>query len=282
MKRVMITGALALAIAVPGLMAQTPKVKSKAEAQAIQTMFSAHTADERIAAAENVLTKYADTEFKSVALLFEAASYEEKGDWENAIVFGERAIDADPKNYQALLLVAQQTVGHTKEFDLDKAEKLAKVDKDATAAIAAVKDAPKPRKELSDEQWAAAQKDAISQAHSLLGISAMTGKKYDVAATEFKAAIEGAAKPDPATMVRLGMALSNDGKYDEAIAQFDKVMAMPDANATVKQYAQSQRVVAVQKKDPGKAGTATAPVNPATAKPAAPANPATPPSPKQE
>ena len=38
-------------------------------------MYSAHTADARIAAAENVLTKFADTEFKAEALYFEAASY---------------------------------------------------------------------------------------------------------------------------------------------------------------------------------------------------------------
>ena len=47
---------------------------------------------------------------------------------------------------------------------------------------------------------------------------------------EFKASIDGLDKPDPANMVRLGKAYSDEGKYDEAIAQFDKVMAMPDVN----------------------------------------------------
>jgi tetratricopeptide (TPR) repeat protein len=269
--RIMWTGALMLAMAVPALLAQ-PKPKSRGEAEALQAMQNAKTPDERIAAAENVLTKYADTEFKSIALLYEAFSYQQKGDWENAIIFGDRAVEADPKNYQALLLVAQQVVQHTKEFDLDREEKLNKVEKYANNAITAVKAAPKPRPELSDEQWAAAQKDAISQAHEMMGLAAMIRKKYDTAEAEFKAAVEGTPKPDPTTVVRLGMAYSDDGKYDQAIAEFDKAMAMPDALPQVRQFAQAQRVRAIQKKG-AKAPPATPP-----ASPAAPANPAPPPA----
>jgi hypothetical protein len=70
-------------------------------------MFGAQTADARIAAAENVLTKFADTEFKAVALYFEAASYEQKGDYEHTVVFGERTLEADPKHYQAMLMLAR-------------------------------------------------------------------------------------------------------------------------------------------------------------------------------
>ena len=33
-------------------------------------------------------------------------AYSQKGDGPNAIVYGNRAIEADPKNFQALLLVS--------------------------------------------------------------------------------------------------------------------------------------------------------------------------------
>jgi len=270
MNRVIWRGAVALAIALPGLLAQQPKPKSQAEVEALRTMFGAQTADARIAACENVLTKFADTEFKAVALYFEAVSYDEKHDYENTIVFGERTLEADPKYYQAMLLLAGVIAQRTKEFDLDREEKLAKVEKYAKSALELVKDAPKPNSTITDEQWTAAKKDFAAQAHSALGMGAMARKKYDVAESEFKLSLEVADRPDAATMVRLGKAYSDDGKYDDAIAQFDKVMAMPDASVPVKQIAQAERVRTMQKKNPAKPAEAAPPANPAPPKPETP------------
>src|SRR5215467_1062062 len=64
---------LALA-AVSGLWAQ--KVKSQGEAEALQAVFKTTTADDRIKSAQNVLIKYADTEFKSLMLLTIAQAYQ--------------------------------------------------------------------------------------------------------------------------------------------------------------------------------------------------------------
>lgn len=271
MKRIIWSSALALAVAVPALLGQ-PKPKSTAEFDALKAMFGATTPDARIAAAENVLTKFVDSDFKATALYFEAASYREKGDYEHAVVFGERTLEADPKHYQAMLLLAELIAQHTKEFDLDREEKLAQVQKYATGALDIVKDAPKPNPNLTDDQWTAAKKDFASEAHTSLGMAAMVRKKYDVAESEFKLSIEGAEHADPASIVRLGKAYSEDGKYDEAIAQFDKVMAMQDVDVRVKQVAQAERVRTFQKKNP--------PKPPAAAPPASPAPPdATPPQP---
>jgi tetratricopeptide (TPR) repeat protein len=267
-KKIMLTGAVVLAAALPALLAQ-PKPKSKDEYDALQAMFSAQTADARIAASENVLTKFADTEFKAVALYFEALSYDQKRDYEHTVVFGERSLEADPKYYQAMLLLATVIAQHTKEFDLDREEKLAQVEKYAKTAEVLLKDAPKPNSNRTDDQWTAARKDFAAEAHAALGTGAMARKKYDVAESEFKLAIDGAEKPDPANMVRLGKVYSDDGKYDDAIAQFDKVMAMPDINVQVRQVAQAERVRTIQKKGPAKPAD-PAPANPAPPKPEAP------------
>src|ERR1017187_2420831 len=203
MKRIILSGALALAVALPGLLAQ-PKPKSAVELEALKTMFGAQDADPRIAACENVLTKFADTEFKAVALYFEAASYEQKGDFEHTVVFAERTIEADPKHFQAMLMLAALIAQHTKEFDLDREEKLAQVEKYAKTALDLLKDAPKPNPNITDDQWAAAKKDFAAEAHAALGMGAMARKKFDVAESEFTVAPDGADKPDPATLVRLG------------------------------------------------------------------------------
>jgi tetratricopeptide (TPR) repeat protein len=275
MKRIVLRGALALAVALPGLLAQPaqPKPKSNEELEALKTMFGAQTPDARIAAAENVLTKFKDTDFKAVALYFEAASYREKGDYEKTVVFGERTVEADPKHFQAMLMLATVIAQHTKEFDLDREDKLAQVEKYSKTALELLKDAPKPNPSLTDDQWAAAKKDFAADAHTALGLGALARKKFDVAEGEFKLALEVAERPDPANMVRLGKAYMDDGKYDDAIAQFDKVMAMQDINVTVRQIAQAERVRAFQKKGPIKpadAAPAANPANPAPPKPDAP------------
>lgn len=266
-KQFFLSGGLVLTVAATALLAQ-PKPKSQGEVDALKAMFGAATADARIAAAENVLTKYKDTEFKAVALFFEAASYEQKGDYENTVVFAERTLEADPSHFQAMLMLAQNIAQHTKEFDLDREEKLAKVDKYAKGALILIPNAPKPNPALTDAQWDGAKKDFLAQAHVALGIGAVLRKKYDVAETEYKTSLETGEKPEPATMVRLGSAYSLDGKYDEAVAQFDKVMALADASAQIKQIAQAERVRAITKK-----GAASKPAGPATPATAAPPQP---------
>ncbi|MGA2136769.1 MAG: tetratricopeptide repeat protein [Bryobacteraceae bacterium] len=257
MKRSIFGGAVVMAAVLPGLMAQ-PRPKTQEEFDAVKAMFGAATADARIAAAENLLTKFADTQFKATALYFEAMSYEQKGDYDHSVVFGERTLEADPNHYQAMLMLALEIAQHTKEFDLDKAEKLAQVDKYTKKALELLKDAPKPNAGLTDDQWAAGKKDFESQAHTAMGMSALADKKYDAAEREFKTAIEVGSQPDPSNLVRLGKAYYEEAKYDDAIAQFDKVMATPDVNPTVRQIAQAERVRSIQKKGGAKPATPAA------------------------
>jgi len=252
MNRLLLAGLLALVSGLAGLMAQKqPQPKSQKELDAVKAVFEAQTPDARITAAENLLLKFADTEFKPIALYLEAASYEQKNDFEKMVIFAERTIEADPKNYASMLMLAGGIAKRARENDLDLNEKLAQVDKYAKNALDALKDAQKPNPQLPDEQWAATKKDYVASAHEAYARSAMLRNKYDVAISEFKQSIEGAATPDPATMVRLAQAYNLAGKYDDAIAILDKVMAGADVHPQIKQFAQAERVRAIQAKGAG-------------------------------
>ncbi len=237
--RLFVCGAIAISAA--SAFQKQPKPKSNKEIAAINAMFTATPGPAQIAAAEALLTTFADTEFKSMALFLEADDYMRMGQFEKSIVFGEQALVADPQNYQAMLLLARQYANHTTEFDLDKEEKLAKATKYANDAMGVIPNAPKPNPQLPDAQWEGFKKDYISQAHEALGMIADVRKKYDVAATEYKTAVDGAGTPDPATMVRYATAEEHLGKYDEAIATLDKVIADPNSQPVVKQVAAKEK-----------------------------------------
>jgi tetratricopeptide (TPR) repeat protein len=274
-----LTGALALVAGVSSLMAQAqpkaPAPKSKEELAAVQALFNARSSpDATIKAAEDLITKFADTDFKDVALFSEAGAYEQKRDFDKAQVYAERALEANPKNFQASLMLAELLAQRTRENDLDKEEKLNKSEKYANDTIRLVQEAPKPNPQIPDQQWEDAKKDLTAESHNALGLAALVRKKYDVAAAEFKTAADSSAHPEPAYLVREASALQSGGKYDEAIAICDKVMADQQALPQVRQVAQAIRATAI--KAGGK--NTTPPAAPAApVAPAAPAAPAPPP-----
>lgn len=279
MKRTILAGILAMAAGVTGLMAQAPKgkpaqegasagaakgptVKSPEEGKAVMALINAQgNPDNVIAAAEALLTKYADTEFKDTALYMEAASYQQKGDREKVQVYAERALAANPKNFQSSLMLAENLIQQTREHDLDRDEKLTKGEKYANDAIASINAATKPNPQMTDQQWEEAKKDIIAEAHEALGMSALIAKKYDPAIAELKMAVDGAAQPQPAYKVRLASAYQSAGKYDESIAMAEAVMGDAQAPQQVKQVAQSIRAgsVVAKNKATGQGGTPTAP-----------------------
>jgi tetratricopeptide (TPR) repeat protein len=224
------------------VMAQKPK--SKGEVEAIMAVQGAQTPDAQVAAVDNLVTKFADTEFKAWALQQAANAEQRKGDTAKAIVYAERTIEADPKAFyaiQAMLLISGELARTTREFDLDKEEKLARAEKLAKDAVAGVNTAPKPNPQMTDDQWTAVKKDETAEAHKDLGLAAMARKKFDVAIAEFKQAVEGAATPDPADIVRLASAYDQAGQPDAAIPLLDKVIGMSDANPTVKKFAEGEK-----------------------------------------
>src|SRR5579883_691716 len=229
------------------LMAQ--KAKSKKELDAFMEIQQATTADARIAAADKFVTSYADSQLKAMALVMAAQAAQSKNDSAKAITYAETALDGDPKNFQAMLVVSGELAKGTRENDLDKEEKLAKSEKMSQEAIVAIDGAAKPNPQITDDQWARYKKDLKSQAHENLGLAAMARKKYDVAITEFKTAVDDAATPDPATMVRLASAYDLAGKPDQGIAMLDKVLAMPNLNPVIKQYATAEKTRAEQAKN---------------------------------
>lgn len=240
--------------------AKQPQPKTQEEMQALQGMFQAPDPDARIKAADEFVTKFPDSEFKGFSLMIAAETARQKNDHEKAIIYAERSLEADPQSYMAMIILASELAGTTREHDLDREEKLKRAEKYANQSMEILKTAPRPRPDVTDEQWTAAKKEFESQAHVALGVAHMVRKNCDGAIGELNTATS-TPTPDPAAQIRLGMAYSQCGKQDEAIAMFDKVIAVADLPAPFKQYAQQEKQKAVQKKG------GAAPAAPAQPKP---------------
>jgi tetratricopeptide (TPR) repeat protein len=217
------------------------KVKSKKEMEAINAINAATTADDRVKAIENVLTNFADTEFKIVLLQMALDLEVRKGDYAQTVTYAERLLEADPKNADAMVTLASETARHTREFDLDKDEKLAKVDKWAKDGIEAAKTMPKPQATMTDQQLETMRKDFQAQGYESLGMAATARKKYDDAIADYKQALAVAGTPDAATWVRLGQTYEDAHKWDEAADAFDKALNFPNVTAQVKTIATNKK-----------------------------------------
>jgi tetratricopeptide (TPR) repeat protein len=254
MKQSVLTGVLATAVGITCLMAQGqegkpqqgqgqqgqvqqplfPNTKSPGESQAVMALLQAqNNPDATIKAADELLTKYTDTYYKEIALMVEAQAYRQKGDLDKAIIYGERVLEVNPKNFQTTLMIGEILAQRTRENDLDKEEKLARAEKLLRGTIDTLSTAPKPNPQLTDAQWEDGKKMLLAEAHNGLGVVALDRKKYDEAATEFRTAMDTDPQ-EPTYGVRLASALQSQGKNDEAIALCDKILAMPELNPQVK------------------------------------------------
>jgi tetratricopeptide (TPR) repeat protein len=219
----------------------TPKVKSKEEAAAIKKIVDAKTADEKIAAVDALVTNFADTVFKSTALMEAAEAEDSKSDYAKAVSYGELAIQADPKQFYGMILVAGELAQHTQKYDLDKEEKLGKAEKYVAQALEIIPTATKPVGGGGDAEWNTFKKDQTANAYKDLGLVAEARNKFDDAAKQYQLSVDTAATPDTITMARLARAYNEIGKYTEALAMANKVLKTEGVNPTVKNYAQTQQ-----------------------------------------
>jgi tetratricopeptide (TPR) repeat protein len=273
-KTTAILAALTAAVLVAGAAwgQNTPRPKSQKELDGLKTIDAAPSVDLKLQKIDDFLAAFADSDYKPILLDNAVGLAANKNDYPLTMAWGQRDLDANPNSYIALLSLATVTVSNTKEFDLDKDQKLNQAEKWANGALEALKTASKPFY-IQDEKWPDAKKGYEASCHQTLGLIALARKKFDVAAAEFQKAFD--ILPEPAYMVRVGESDVKAGKLDEAIAAFDKVLAMPDLNAVVKQVTEREKANAVKRKSI----SAPAAAQPAPPPAAAPAPADTPPTP---
>ena len=245
---------LAVVIAVglaAGLWAQAakqPMAKSKKEYEAVMAVQNAVDPDSRIKAAEELLHKYADTQFKEYALQMETMAYQQKNDFDNMLIAGELTLEVNPDNVGVLIALAAAIPQRTREHDLDKEENLSKAEKIAAKAETVIPNLAKMNPQISDEDWANYKKSAMSQTHEALGRVAYVRRNYPAAEKAFLAAADVSPQPDAMTLYELGLTYAAQDKYDQAIAAFDKSMSAGGVKVGDRDLAAERKAAAVKAK----------------------------------
>ncbi len=259
MKRTLLTGILALATGISALMAQAQPGGQPAGQPAGQAAGQAGAApgatqaqpvteqsllqalgrsqgnpDAMIKAAEDLLTQFPNTQYKEAALTMEAAAYQAKKQNDAARAKWEEVLKIDPKSIQANLKIGEIIATGIKEKDLDRDEEVAQANKYLNSAFDLLKTSPKPNPSLADADWEEAKKEMNAEGHDALGMMNLNIKKYDAAIQEFQQA--SSIDPQPTYFARMATAMDSAGKYAEAIAECDKLLADPQLHPVVKDY----------------------------------------------
>ncbi len=224
--------------------------------QKVQAAQQASNWDGEIQAINYVLENFADTDYKVMLLGMAQEAAQNKGDYAGSVAFGEQTVQANPNEITARVFLAESIAQHTRENDLDREQSLKKVDDYANKALDLLKSSTAPPPGMPAAQWPDMKKQLTSQAYDALGQAADLRKKYPDSIQDFKNALD--AQPSNAVSeARLAKAYADGKQYDEAISTADKVLAMGDAPAVVKQFAQQQKDNAMKMKSAAAAPAAT-------------------------
>jgi tetratricopeptide (TPR) repeat protein len=173
-----------------------------------------------------------------------------KGDAAKSSVYADRLIEADPSNIAARVMQAESIAQRTRENDLDKEQSLKRVDELASKGLDLLKSASAPPQGMTDQQWADQKKQLESEAHDAMGQASDLRKNYPEAIKHYQEALQVQPTNAVAT-ARLAKAYVGNKQYDDAITTADKVAAMAEAPAVVKQFAQQQKDAATKLKASG-------------------------------
>ena len=241
--------AAALISALPALADQkNPKPKNKQEIEALkQVQATANDPDAQLKAITNVLENFADTDYKPMLISMAMQDSQQKDDMGLVATWTQRALQEDPNNIEAHVVLAEATARHTRENDLDKADSIKTIDTNANQALTMLKTASTAPPGIPDAQWPTVKAQLTGEAYEALGIAATVDKKFPDAVANFK--MGAAADPSGSVIkARLTKAYNDNKQYDDAITTADQILADAQAQPVVKQMAQHQKDFATKMK----------------------------------
>ncbi len=228
---------------------EAPKVDPK-ESKAYKEFYDTNPqdADKRIQLGEVFVKQYPSGPYSESVYAGLVQAYYMKQDWNNMYATGDKALAIKPDDVDVLVTVGWVIPHVYTENEPSASQQLDKAQSYESKAIQDIPNLSKPA-DMSDEQFATAKAQKLSEAHSGLGLVYFRRQDYQQAATQLQQATQGAPHPDPTDYFALGASLQNTQQYSQAADAFDHCAQIPgQLQAPCKQYEDQAKKLATQGK----------------------------------
>jgi len=225
-----------------------PQAKTQPEFDAYKA--AAANANDPVAlekSADDFAAKYPDSELR--VLLFRTAmrTYQSANNAEKMLEQAQKVLRIDPDDPEALIGAAEVIAERTRDTDLDKDQRYAEGQKDAKHALETVDTDVAIPAGTPQEKVDAYKGFLRSSAYSILGTLAFNQKNYPEAEGYFHKSTDAfPAQPDPVVVLRLAIALDNQGRYPEALKEANHAVELTQENTSAGTLARRERDRLVQ------------------------------------
>lgn len=185
---------------------------------------------------EDFLAKYPQSRYRPLFYSALMQLYLNQNEMDKAIAEGEKELALNPNDVQVLASLSRaipRTI-NAKQSEEERGKLLAKSEEYGKRAVEVTPTIAKPEG-ISDQDFAIAKGQALSDAHSGLGVTYFRLAKFDEAAAELQQAVklDPSPQPDPVNYYVLGLASENTSHFDDAVTAFNKCAALPSPLQTV-------------------------------------------------
>jgi tetratricopeptide (TPR) repeat protein len=210
-------------LAMPGA---APNAEELAAVKAFQEMPNTDV-PKKIAAGEEFLKKYPDSQYRPMVYSALTLEYIQSGNTEKAFEVGDKEVTLKPDDVQTLAVLGQ-TIPRAMSANTPEPEKrLAKAEDYSKRAIEVTPTIAKPEG-MADQNFVAAKNSTLAMAHSGLGLVYFRRGKFNEAIPELEQSvkIDPNPTPDPVNLYLLGLANQKASRFDDAAVAFNKCAAV--------------------------------------------------------
>jgi tetratricopeptide (TPR) repeat protein len=223
-----------------------PQAKTQAEFDAYQAaMKSASDPAAVEKSADDFSAKFPTSELRDILYRVAMRGYQNSDNPEKMAGAAQKLLKIDPDDPEALVDLAEETVEHTRDTDLDKDQRLEDAAKNAQHALQTV-DTDVPTG-VPPQQVDLFKAMVRSTAYSILGGVSDHHEKYPDSEDYYRKAIAAdPAHTDPVLVLRLALALDKQGKYPDALKEANHAVELTQENTTPGKLARQERDRLVQ------------------------------------
>jgi tetratricopeptide (TPR) repeat protein len=212
----------------PQAPAEAPKIDPEEE-KAYKTFYDANApqqADVRINLGQQFVAKYPQSKYVEPVYARLVQDYLDKQQFDKMYDASDKALALNPDDV-TVLVITGWVIPHNYNPDDPNAEKrLNQAEANEKHVLDVLAKLPKPAN-LTDEQFAKTKDQALSQAHSGLGLVYFRRQDYANSITELQAGEKIAATPDPTDFYVMGVELQSLKRFSEAADAYQKCAQIP-------------------------------------------------------